>query len=380
MTMNSIEGRVRAALRGTADEIRPHDVPPLAARQAMSQNDSASPVTPTGNWRPGFRQRWGLRQWAAPLAATVAVLAVVAAGLGSSLIVGTGTGQLRNAASNGTVPAGRATSNTTAPPPPYGSVATLTRDLADEFLTASGPQYTAGAQFMSQVVGPAEDTILARCLAAHGFSSPPGSLSVDGKFAGIWDLSQFPDLNALAKAGALPGGETVSGQSTTTPSAAEQAAFQECAMPANDPFAAMSGYGRTLDNPFLSTVLGIQSAAPQVQATIPALRGCASKYGWPRDSEGNNRPLNTFGDFVTWVTTFLDGPQSRGASDATMRALRRHWGPIFVECARPTVTVMESLQLAARRSFLATHQPQLSHLVSLAITAFNQATKDSVQR
>jgi hypothetical protein len=268
------------------------------------------------------------------------------------------------------------------PAPPYGTDANLTQGLIDEFLTASGAQYTAGAEFMSKVAGSAETTILARCMTAEGASPRSlASLSPAGKFAGAWDLTQFPDLDAIAKAGRLPGGgETDNWQSPYTPTPADIAAFQKCSAPANDPFTVMSGYGRTLGDPFLRTVAQIQSSAPPVQATIPALRACASRSGWPRDSAGNDRPLNSFSDFVTWLSTFLDGPGSRGASYATMEALRQHWGAVFVECARPTVSVMELSQLAAQRSFQATHQTQLAHLVSLALAAFDQAGKDAAPR
>jgi hypothetical protein len=384
--MSSLEGRVRAALRATAAEITPRDVPPLSAQsQAITLNDSARPVTPSGHslrhqgWRHRAWRHPGWRHWGVPLAAAVAVLAVVGAGLGASLIARSTAGHEGRPPGGSTAPVSAAKGGTTgksAPPagaPPYGSATTLTQALVDEFMPASGAQFTAGATFMSNVVGPAEDTVLARCMGARGFPTAPGSLAVDAKFAGISDLTQFPDLDAIAKAGTLPGGEVVNGKPGTIPSAAYQAALQACMRPARDPFAEMSGYARTLDNAFLLTVLRIQSSAPQVRATIPALRACASKYGWPRDSEGNNRPLNTFGDYVTWVTTFLDGPASRGASNATMRALRQHWGRVFVECARPTVTVMEQQQLAAQRGFVTSHGTQVAHLVGLAIAAFNLA-------
>jgi hypothetical protein len=397
MIMSSLEGRVRAALRATAAEITPRDVPSLAARsQSIIHNDSAPPSW-GGGWQHWALRPWGWqhgrwRHWGAPLAAAVAVLAVVAAGLGTSLIARSTAGQGgramsgRAAPASGGRPGGTASPAAPASPPAYGSTAVLTQGLIDEFLAASGAQYTAGATFMATVVGPAEDTILARCMTARGFPTPPGSIVADAKSGGSWDLSQFPDLDAIAKAGTLAGGgEVASVKPAPLPSAAATSpsaltVLVACMQPASDPFTVMSRYARTLGDPFLLTVLRIQSSAPQVQATIPALRSCASKYGWPRDSEGNNRPLNTFSDFVTWVTTFLDGPASRGASDATLQALHRHWGPIVVECARPTVTVMESLQAQAQSAFLASHGAQLSHLVNLAMAAFDQAAKDAPQR
>jgi hypothetical protein len=136
----------------------------------------------------------------------------------------------------------------------------------------------------------------------------------------------------------------------------------------------MMAAGRALATPWIETVMVIQVSAP-VQATIPALRACAARYGWPRDFEGYNRPLGSFSDFVTWVTTFLDGPLSRGESDAGMTALRRQWGPRFVDCARPTVSVMQARQLAAQRSFLRAHARHFTALVALAKAGFAAAER-----
>jgi hypothetical protein len=380
MTMNSLEGRVRAALRATADEITPHDVPPLA-QPTMSQNDSANPAAPTGNSRPG--ERWGLsphhwgsrqmgsrhsglRHWGVPLAASVAVLAVIAATVGTVRIVGSSAGP-RTGGQPGTTSA-----------PLYGSVATLTQDLIDQFVTATGPQLTAGSVFQSTVEAHAGTVILDHCLAAHGIiiAPPAARAGVDGEMSS----TLFLDLNAMAKSG-IP--DTVfftqwQGQGYPDPLATSEAfttALSEC-QSSGGPFDLMYAYGQRLRALFRSQVLAIQSSAP-VRATIPGLRACASKYGWPRDYAGKNVPLNSISDFWNWMQTFLAGPEGRDVSMATAQALDRHWAPIFIECVRPTVAVMARLALAAQRSFLASHRTQLAHLVSLAIAGFNQANKDA---
>jgi hypothetical protein len=69
--MNTMEDKVRLALRETGDEISPHSVPPLRLRR-----------TRHGARLPGIPGRWGT--WLTPLAAAAAVAAVVAASLAIS--------------------------------------------------------------------------------------------------------------------------------------------------------------------------------------------------------------------------------------------------------------------------------------------------------
>jgi hypothetical protein len=68
--MNTVEDKVRMALRETGEEIRPHTVPPLRLRGTRRTR------------LPGIPGRWGT--WLAPLAAAAAVAAVVAASLAIS--------------------------------------------------------------------------------------------------------------------------------------------------------------------------------------------------------------------------------------------------------------------------------------------------------
>ena len=302
--------------------------------------------------------------------AAVAVLAVVAATVGTVRIVGSSAGRGTNGKPD------------TTSAPPYGSVATLTQDLVDDFVTASGPQNTAAAAFVSSVVAPAENTILIHCLAAHGFRFPSGTVVFTQTPSRVGGEFIFPDLNAIAKAGALPGfgtvryGRLLPGKFPTT---AYQTAFEGCLQSGSNPFVVLNQYGQRLGAPFTRQVQAIRSSA-QVQDTFPGLRACASRYGWPHDFAGKNVPLNSLTDFMNWLSTFIGGPADRGVPAATIRALERHWAQVYVECARPTVAVMERLQLAAQRSYLAAHRTQLAHLVSLAVTAFNQAGQEAARR
>jgi hypothetical protein len=60
-----------------------------------------------------------------------------------------------------------------------------------------------------------------------------------------------------------------------------------------------------------------------------------------------------------------------------MHALGVHWAPIFVQCARPAVTVMERLQLAAQQRFLGERQSQFARLVATAQADFAAAERQA---
>ena len=350
----SLEGRLRAAMREEAEEIAPDEVPPLGPGGRFTISAPPGRVLP----RPG-RRRWA--RWGVPLTAAAAVVAV------ASLVLGTGAIGGRPARS-AAAPGPGASPATASRPAGFqpGYPANLVSGLTGEFLPASGAQFMAGGLFSAEYTALANQ-MLARCMAAHGFPGAPVQPALKG--AGAWDLTQFPDLEVIARTGTLPGDTAVIREQ---PSASYRKAMDACRKAIPDPFQPMMAAGRSLTGPWITTVTVIQASAP-VQATIPALRACAARYGWPRDSEGNNRPLDSFSDFVTWVSTFLDGPLSRGASDATMSGLRRQWGPRFVECSRPTVSVMEQRQLAAQRSFLRAHARQFAALVALARAGFAAA-------
>ena len=70
--MNTVEDRLRAALRETAGEVTPRSVPPLRLHGARRR----------GRAGPAARRRWVA--WLAPLAAAASVTAVVAASLAIS--------------------------------------------------------------------------------------------------------------------------------------------------------------------------------------------------------------------------------------------------------------------------------------------------------
>ena len=70
--MNTVEDRLRAALRETAGEVTPQSVPPLRLHGVRRRGVAG----------PAARRRWAA--WLAPLAAAASVTAVVAASLAIS--------------------------------------------------------------------------------------------------------------------------------------------------------------------------------------------------------------------------------------------------------------------------------------------------------
>ena len=169
-------------------------------------------------------------------------------------------------------------------------------------------------------------------------------------------------------------GDALPGVKDLTGSSAYQAAFKRCSAAADSLFSRTTNAGGRLASPWIVAVMNIQASAP-VLATLPAVRACAARYGWPHDPYGPDRPISSFADFVGWVAGHLDGADSRGASAAQAHALDQHWAPIFVRCARPAVAVMERLQLAAQRTFLRDHQRVLAALVATAREDFANAAR-----
>jgi hypothetical protein len=352
--VNALEERARAAVRATAAEIGPDDVPPLRLPGA----GAGHPAGRSG--RPGWRR--GARRWGTPLAAAAAVLAVVAT---AGLLAGVLPAHAPHPAIQLHLPGKPLHHGAAAPAYPPDLVAGLTGFL----LPASGAQYSAGAFFDGEYKA-LEQEAVARCMAKSGFRvqvlSPAEIAAPD------WDLTQYPDLGAIARAGKLP---SYSVGPAPAESKAYKAALAGCGNDLAKLWQGLWDAGSGFADPFLRTVTQIQASAP-VTATLPALRACAARYGWPSQPYGApDSTINSFSDFVNWVAGHLDGAGSRGASAAQLNALDRHWGTVFVQCAGPTVSVMERLQLAAQATFLREHQRQFTALVKLARADFAAAER-----
>jgi hypothetical protein len=352
--VNSLEERARAAVQATAAEIGPDDVPPLRLPGVGAGH-------PAGRaHRAGWRR--DVRRWGAPLAAAAAVLAVVAT---AGLLAGVLPSHAPHPAIQLHYPGKPPHHGPAAPAYPPNLVAGLTGFL----LPASGAQYSAGALFDGEYKA-LEQQAVARCMAKSGFRvqvlSPAEIAAPD------WDLTQYPDLGAIARAGKLP---SYSVGRAPAESKAYKAALAACGNDLAKLWQGLWNAGNSLASPFLTIVTQIQASAP-VTATLPGLRACAARYGWPSQPYGApDSTINSFADFADWVAGHLDGAGSRGASAAQLNALDRHWGTVFVRCARPTVAVMEKLQLAAQAKFLSEHQLQFAALVRLARADFTAAER-----
>jgi hypothetical protein len=201
----------------------------------------------------------------------------------------------------------------------------------------------------------------ARCLAGLDYhisgTLPPFNL---GDFA---DNTQMPDLPRIARTH-----QFVNSGGLVSPaySAAEQRALDgKCQAPVAAYRSFLNAY-QAIDNAWWQIITRVQASRP-VQAAIPALNACATRYGFPNNPYGRaTAPIKTFSDFMDWVAGFLDGAGSRGASASTMNALARHWTAVFVTCATPIVDIWRRMLVQAQPGFLHQHAPQITQLDELA--------------
>jgi hypothetical protein len=352
--VNSLEEEIREATRAAAEEISWSDVLPLPVRASAASRTVDRRLSRTN----------GFRRWATPMSAAVAVVAVI--GLASFLTAVVPGHDLV------AQPAKTVGSKAARPAAP-AYLANLESGLIGLFVPATGAQYATGALFSGEYRA-LEESIVSECMSTYGFRVQAASPAEIAR--GDWDLTQFPDLGAIQRAGTLP---SYSLPAAPREPGAYTADLSRC-QSSSSPFQAMVQAGTRLGAPWLSIVTQIQSSAP-VLATLPELRACAARYGWPGQPYGApDSTIGSFADFAGWVTGHLDGAGSRGASAAEMDALSRHWAVVFMQCARPTVTVMETLQLAAQQAFLRQHQPQFRALVAVARADLAAAGRQSAPR
>ena len=351
--MSPIEDRIAAATRAAADTVPDGSAPPL--------NVLARPRKPlAGRQRPARTRRL-----LAPLAAATAVIAVVAV----SAAVVSGGSLSAGSLSGGSLSGGSAKKVSTEHRPRAESSAANSaaadhlakRDAGaiDQFMPASGAQYTTGALFYGEIQALESDTT-ATCMAQRGFRI--GRTTATEAAQGDFDLTQFPDLGMIARTGTLPQGVAASGSNW---SAAFKASLQPCMNAARTPFQPLLEAGSRLAAPFLKAEV-FAPAPAAVLATLPGLRSCAARYGWPGQPYGApDSTINSFGDFVGWVAGHIDGAGSRGASPAELSGLDRHWARAFVTCARPTITVQYRLWMAEQKMFLRAHRRQVQAFFAL---------------
>ncbi|HYK30206.1 MAG TPA: hypothetical protein VEV61_19775 [Streptosporangiaceae bacterium] len=346
--MNTADERLRAAARDALG-IFPSDgeLPPLSLPNGT--HSRSSHVGAASGVRARLLGTIRARAWLTPVAAGAAV-AIVIAGV---VVARQATG---GAAASGS--GNRSTNSQSAAQ--NRERAQLDALVVKAFVPATGPQYDAGSRLL-YLIQVRELQATAKCMAAAGYhisdQAAPFNLSTYA------DNSQMPDLQRIASTHEFvpPGGIKVPSYSR-----AEQHAYNTCAAQARVPFKGLMSVGRPLMSQWWKVIFRIQASGP-VRARIPALNTCAARYGFPNDPYGNaSGPIKAFPDFMSWVAGFMDGAGSRGASNATLRHLARHWTSVFVTCARPIVGAWERLQIAAQPGFLAQHASQLRKLDKLA--------------
>ena len=69
-----------------------------------------------------------------------------------------------------------------------------------------------------------------------------------------------------------------------------------------------------------------------------------------------------FDGFFAWADHLIQLP----LTTSQLTAAEHRWTRVFVQCARPTVSLVERLQLAKRASFLRQHARQISEITALA--------------
>jgi hypothetical protein len=343
--MNSADERLRAAARTAADVFpRGGDLPPLGlAERAPDHLTHIGPAYRTPS--DGPRR---VRAWAAPLAAAAAVIAVVSALVVPHLIAGD-TGHRK--------PASHV--------PPATSPASRQKQRIDALVVqwvafATGPQYDQGTRVIWLLHAHYQQAT-ARCMAAAGYhiGDQTGTFSM-GEFA---DNTQMPDLPLIHRTHEFVPTNGISGPTSYPP--AEQRALSACAGAGQPSVMRMLRAYSTLSESWWKVVTRAQTSR-QVRAALPALQACATRYGVPDNPYGPAAgPIKAVPDFMDWVSGFLDGAGSRGASQHTMNALDRHWTSVFVSCATPVVSIYQRMLISAQPGFLHQHARQLATLDEL---------------
>lgn len=352
--MNPLETRIYRDVTSAAAEITPADIPPLRLR---AQRGRPPWQRGTAGARSAFTGMPGsprARRWLTPLGAAASIVALVAV----MVAVGSATN------------AGHRITGPTAPAAGRGQ-ALLGTEALDYYFPATGAQYTAGLAFewtqqktLNQLVEP--------CLAHAGFPQPAFSLPKRQYMLSFPSNSQFPDLaqqtRLMTSAGQGPGPGQDGIEGSKNQSRAYHAAVRRCTASDAKPVTRVDQAAGPLANAWLPIIARIQSSA-RILALQPAFRSCLEARGIPAAYAQSRGGHFLFEGFIGWMDhlamTDLSAPQRIGTERSIAR--ERRWTPVFVHCARPTVTVMERLQLAQRARFFRQHARQISIIKTLAM-------------
>jgi hypothetical protein len=303
----------------------------------------------------GTRSPDSSHRWLAPLAAAVSLAAVVVC-----LVV------LRNASGPG--PGGSWATSATA----TKAQKLLAKEALDAYFPATGTQYTTGLAFAWT-----RQTIVASkagaCLTKDGYPPQTFPKSKHRYQQSFPDSSQFPDLTQRLRTHSMaPAGGDVRADRARPWAHSNEPGYDSAAR------TCMAQYTHTLWRldkvagplaaAWLREVESIQSSLA-VRAMRPGFVSCLESFGVPArfaTSPGANgsRLFTGFFAWMNWLGASNSSPQ-RYANQ------QRLWTPVFVTCARPTVTAMERLQTAARSKFLNAHARKVATIrrIAFAIAA-----------
>ena len=203
-------------------------------------------------------------------------------------------------------------------------------------------------------------------MARAGFPQPPFPAPESAYLEAYPDNSVFPDLAQRAGTGTMtPAVYITNPLAPSTRTAAERSAVNRCAAVSAEPspFAQIDRIAVPLEGQWMNIVTSIQTSA-RVHAMQPGFAACLEAHGIPasyaqRQVSASN-PL--FDGFFAWADHLIQLP----LTNSQLTAAEHRWTLVFVQCARPTVSMVERLQLARRASFLRQHARQIREIAALA--------------
>ncbi|MFF7249222.1 hypothetical protein ACFZBU_35550 [Embleya sp. NPDC008237] len=218
---------------------------------------------------------------------------------------------------------------------------------------ASSAQFNDGVRY-TRLRQALQATALARCMTEAGFTPDPASgydvlMTVN--------TVDFPDLDRIAATKAF-----VPPISVDFPGKAEdplRTAARDRCRPVAGALFKVPGTSTDLADRWWTGMRTIQ-ASSQVRATLPGFRACMVEAGAPAEQIPVTSSLDAFGKFLAWE----DGMNTHAASPAAITENNERWAPVFAECARPVMAVLEPLALESQKVFLRRNGKRIEQLVA----------------
>jgi hypothetical protein len=342
--MNSLESRIQAAAQTAADEVTPADIAPL---RLPTRSRVLRPAWRLG--RAGARQHRPASRWLAPLAAAASVAAVLAGLVVLRAAVWPGAGS---------------------PWPAAGTLSPaeklLARQALDAYFPATGKQYTTGLAFAW-----ARQKIIAAkagpCVRQAGYSLSSFPASRRQYQLAFPDNEQFPDLAQRSRTHTMaPAGGDVRSDRARPWAHGDRSGYvtatRMCMARYTHSLWRLDTMATPLARAWLRQVARIQSSAA-VRVKRAGFASCLESYGVPASlaTSGGRHGRGLFSGFFEWMSRL----GASGGSAPRYASQQRQWTPVFVTCARPTVTTMERLQAAARSRFLAAHAARVAAITRI---------------